>query len=102
MYRTIEIKCKNCNKPCIYGIEFCEKCGDERIKNIRMKKQRRVEALLEENGFKPLSIDRPIKGGTGKERPDFLFKAKKHHVVLETDENQHSHLSEICEEIFEK
>jgi len=76
-------------------------CDPNRFNTFRLAKQTRVKQHLNATtiaGYKYVSYDRVIDDGVcGKERPDFLFEAWSHYVVLEVDENQHKDRQELCE-----
>jgi hypothetical protein len=67
-----------------------------------LQKQKRVKTLIEkENKHKIVSYDRMIDSKCNNKRPDFVFDAGKHFVVLEVDEEQHKRTSytQECEDI---
>ena len=43
--------------------------------------------------------DKPVGGECGKYRPDFLYDATTHYVVVEVDEDQHDRYDHECERV---
>lgn len=95
----IERECKSCNLSNILGLDdLCGYCNPENIKTTRLAKQNEVEKFLLCQGYQPV-VDKTIDfGECGKERPDFLFWADDHAVIIEVDEDQHMTRDCACEQ----
>jgi hypothetical protein len=60
----------------------------------------KIKALLESTiDLKNPIHDKPVGGECGKYRPDFLYDATTHFVVVEVDEDQHRSYDPECERI---
>lgn len=63
-------------------------------KTIKRKlKELEVKAALENHNIEIDSYDRVVAGGCSKRRPDFIINRDGYTIVLECDEEQHSHKS---------
>jgi hypothetical protein len=60
----------------------------------------KIKALLEstEDLGKPIH-DKPVGGECGRYRPDFLYDAVTHFIVVEVDEDQHDGYDPDCERV---
>ena len=83
--------CVRCNLPDIVDERMiCATCDPEVEKRVRLAKQKEIKDFFDANGLQYISYDRVIDNGwLGKERPDFLFDAETHFVIVEVDEEQH-------------
>lgn len=109
-------RCEECKdedmqplKPCRQG--NCQKCGvmyvapcDGRLcplcrptTRVRTREDRAVQYLLENIPGVMMVRDKKIGGGCSKRRPDILFDAGTHFVVVEIDELQHAGYDRACE-----
>ena len=72
-------------------------CDPEVEKRVRLAKQKEIKDVFDASGLRYISYDRVIDNGwLGKERPDFLFDAETHFVVVEVDEEQHRNAPCYC------
>lgn len=98
-FNLIERRCSSCGLLEIIGVDgLCGICNPTNYRRVHLAKQREVENFLLTNNytFRP---DRQIDNGVcGKERPDFLFDAGDHFVIIEVDEDQHKSRSCECEQ----
>lgn len=92
----VEKECVSCGLSNILGLDGrCEFCNPQNIRNTYLSKQKIVEDFLRANNC-IFSSDQTIdRGECGRERPDILFFAGLHAVIIEIDENQHS--DRLCE-----
>ena len=96
-YNLIEQKCSKCNLLYILDENnLCLYCSPLK-KSEHLTKQRVIKDFLDLHQFKINSYDQKIKGGCGKERPDFSFECAGYFLILEVDEYQHSHYNVECE-----
>ena len=91
--------CKNCGLEYILQNGLCQACGFWKLHgSLHLFKQREVEKALIAADQSPHQVDKIIDGGAcGRERPDFMWDADTHWVILEVDENQHLSNPEVCE-----
>ena len=91
--------CKNCGLEYILQNGLCQACGFWKLHgSLHLFKQREVEKMLVAADQPPEHEDKIINGGEcGRERPDFMWDAGTHWVILEVDENQHLSYAEECE-----
>jgi hypothetical protein len=81
------------------GTGLCNDCGDFiKIKATRARDEEIYRDFIIEAGFKPQSADRIPAGSCNRYRPDLLFDAGTHFVVVEIDEHQHSGYQCECEQ----
>ena len=91
--------CTSCTLLYVLTNGLCENCNPEAVKRARHEKELHVKGLLDFAGLKYETHDRVLEGGAcGLERPDFVFDAGGHMVVLEVDENQHRGYACLCEQ----
>lgn len=97
----LERKCKSCDLDFVLNIDdLCDYCDPHQTKKYRKAKEMIVKDFLDAENMKYDTHDRIIeRGACGKERPDFLFDCGTHFVIVEVDENQHSHITPECENI---
>lgn len=76
---------------------LCQSCGEFIIKRVHLAKQNEVKEFFDVNGIVYASCDRMIDRNCGRERPDFVFDALSHKIVVEVDENQHGSYEKRCE-----
>ena len=94
LYRT----CSRCNLPDIVDENgVCSTCDPNVENRVRLAKQKEVKDYFDASGLRYISYDRVIDNGwLGKERPDFLFDAETHFVIVEVDEEQHRNAPCYC------
>jgi hypothetical protein len=92
--------CASCNLPEVLGAEGrCAACDPVRRAKYLKSREILVKGWLEAEGLQYVSHDRMLDGGAcGKKRPDFLFDAGTHYVILEVDERQHEGDAYECEQ----
>jgi hypothetical protein len=78
-------RCTSCDTVDLLNQGLCGAC-DPASRAERRCKERRVRELFDENGLTYSSHNKAVEGGF---RPDFVFDAATHFVVVEVDENQH-------------
>jgi hypothetical protein len=97
----IEHDCKKCNLPNILNQNGeCTYCDPAHFNQFRLGKQLQIKNWLDQSTeFKYVSYDTAINYQScgDKERPDFVFVADSHYIILEVDEGQHSNRNEACE-----
>jgi len=78
----------------------CSRCSEYMKKRLYCRKQRLVKAWIDTSDLlKYESYDKQLDGGScGKERPDFMWDAITHKVILEVDEDQHKDRPCECEQ----
>ena len=78
----------------------CSRCSEYMKKRLYCRKQRLVKAWIDTSDLKKYeSYDKQLDGGScGKERPDFMWDASTHKVILEVDEDQHKDRPCECEQ----
>ena len=78
---------------------MCETCDPAVVRRATGAKEDAVKAFLDAQGLQYLSHDKMVdRGECFKYRPDFLFDAGTHFVVLEVDEHQHMSYACACEQ----
>ena len=94
-------KCSSCGLlDILYHDNLCTDCDPNKIKQYTHAKELAIKAVLDVNNFKYESHDKLIdKGECIKNRPDFIFDANTHFVILEVDENQHKQNAQECEHV---
>jgi hypothetical protein len=95
----VEHPCKTCGLiQVLNGDGVCMYCDP--AEQVRMKaKELEVKSWLDAKGIKYESHDRMIdRGACIRNRPDFIFDAGTHMVVLEVDEHQHQQYACECEQ----
>jgi len=100
----VEHKCSSCGLIEILNSgNLCGNCDPKAAAaRVRLSDQKTVKAFFDSEGLVYVSYDRQVEGGNcGRERPDFLFDAGTHFVVVEVDEHQHlfSGYSCHCEQV---
>ena len=97
-FNFVENNCSNCGLLNVLNNKnLCSPCGDFKFKRLYLVKQKEVKTFLDLNEMKYELYDKAIDRNCGLERPDFLFDAVTHKVILEVDENQHSNYD--CERV---
>ena len=79
----------------------CSRCSEYLTKILRLRKQRQVKMWIDTvpSLSQYESYDRQLDGGEcGKDKPDFLWDATTHKVILEVDEFQHNDRPCECEQ----
>ena len=78
----------------------CSRCSEYLRKRLYCRKQRLVKSWIDMSDLpKYESYDRQLDGGScGKERPDFMWDAITHKIILEVDEDQHKDRPCECEQ----
>ena len=91
--------CGNCGLPDVLSIQgLCSTCDPVKRERVMHTKELCIKALLDAGGWNYESHDKMLEGGACYSyRPDFVFDALSHMVVLEVDENQHSSYAPECE-----
>ncbi|MCK9607869.1 MAG: hypothetical protein M0R33_15605 [Methylomonas sp.] len=96
--------CKLCKISFVLDEQgLCQFCGSG-VQSTHLVKQKEIEDYLKANLSETIkqkwkSTDSMIDHGTcGKERPDFLFDADSHFVIIECDEHQHNAYPCECEQ----
>lgn len=93
----LEKECKKCNLLQILGADgLCGYCNPNLYKIYEKLKENRVREFLEAKKLE-YTHDKIVEMSCGKERPDFLIDCGSFFVVIEVDENQHSHIAKECE-----
>ncbi|MCK9607866.1 MAG: hypothetical protein M0R33_15590 [Methylomonas sp.] len=96
--------CKSCKFSFVLDEQnLCQFCGSG-IQSTHLVKQKEIEDYLRAN--LPIDIQQKWKstdiqidhGACGRERPDFLFDADSHFVIVECDEHQHNAYPCECEQ----
>lgn len=79
----------------------CARCSDYLSRKLHLVKQRDVRAMLQATDLPAFEqYDKQVDGGfCGPERPDFVWTAPTHVVVLEVDEDQHKAIPRDCEDV---
>lgn len=94
--------CTVCNVLEITDLQGkCSRCSDYLKKRLYCRKQRLVKDWIDRtiNLQRYESYDKQIDNGScGKERPDFMWDAGTHKVILEVDEDQHKDRPCECEQ----
>lgn len=78
-------RCTSCDSVDLLNQGLCGAC-DPASRAEHRRKERRVRELFDDNGLTYSSHNKAVEGGF---RPDFVFDAATHFVVVEVDENQH-------------
>ena len=92
-------RCSSCGLLDVLTRGLCPTCNPEAVARATHAKELQVKALLDLNGLTYVSHDRVVDGGACERyRPDFVFDAGTHMVVLEVDENQHKSYACLCEQ----
>lgn len=100
----VERACPSCGLTMLLDVHSgkCEYCDPTAQRTGRLAKQRKVKSWVDTGlpGVK-YDYDCMVDGSSvcGRERPDFLFDAGSHRVILEVDENQHRERPCECEQI---
>jgi hypothetical protein len=91
--------CVSCGLLDILRGGLCRDC-DPITRNVyEHAKENRIRDVLVSRGFEFVSHDKMIYGGEcTRYRPDFVFDAGTHFVLLEVDENQHMSYTCDCEQ----
>ena len=96
----VERICSGCKLLSVLdNTEKCKYCNPSAWTYVRLAKQKEVEALFKAENLEYTSTDTTIDGGEcGLERPDFVFEAASHFIVVEVDEDQHKSRACECEQ----
>ena len=95
----VQKPCSSCGLLDIIRNGFCETCDPKRRRLYEHARETRVQEVLDANNIPYLSRDKMVDNGVCmKYRPDFLFDAGSHFVVLEVDEHQHQSYACQCEQ----
>jgi hypothetical protein len=100
---AINLVATTCNKCGLTDVVnndgVCSDCDPEAMKKYARAKELAVKSWLDANGFKYISYDRTIEQGACLlVRPDFIFDAGTHFIIIEVDENQHYNYPCECEQ----
>lgn len=103
MRNLVEHPCTSCQLTEVLDEKgLCSLCNPEMIDRVRLAKQRMVSNYLTSNGIEWISEDRQLADASAcdfKKRPDFLFDASTHFLVVEVDEYQHKGRNCECEQV---
>lgn len=95
----VQRKCMSCGLLDILTSDLCGTCDPVRRRVSEHAKENRVRDVLVTRGFDITSHDKMVDGGACvRYRPDFVFDAGSHFVLLEVDENQHESYPCECEQ----
>jgi hypothetical protein len=100
----VDVKSKKCIKCDLFYVNIttsylCSYCNPNTSK-YQKTREMEIKALLESTTDLNNPIhDKPIGGECGKYRPDFLYDALTHFVVVEVDEDQHRAYDPECEKV---
>jgi len=99
----INVKSKKCVSCGLFIVHkaphLCSYCNPNTSKRQKTREMK-IKALLESTTDLNNPIhDKPIGGECGKYRPDFLYDAMTHFVVVEVDEDQHRGYDLECEKV---
>ena len=96
----VQRPCGSCGLPCVLGPEGrCAACDPVRRAAYVKAREMEVKSWLDAEGVRYVSHDKMLDGGVcDKKRPDFLFDAETHLVMVEVDERQHWGNSCECEQ----
>ncbi len=102
-FNLVQKECSICTVLEIVDREGkCGRCSQYMKRSMYLYKQKVVKNWIDQelSDFKYESYDRVFEQGQcGKERPDFLWDAGTHKIVLEVDEDQHKGRPCECEQI---
>jgi hypothetical protein len=104
----LNIKDKKCKTPyCGIVVRdkykgYCLRCfvhihPDEPVSRNYKTKEKAVSVFLDKDDTVTWVTDKRIEGGCSKKRPDKLVDCGTHVVIVEIDENQHTHYDCSCE-----
>jgi hypothetical protein len=89
----LQHRCSSCDSIDLLIDGLCVRCSS--VEKTHIRKEACVRKLFDENGLVYSSHNKAI--GEGRFRPDFVFNAQTHFVVVEVDENQHKSYCERAE-----
>ena len=96
-------KCKICGLIDVVNQEGnCQDHDNSLMNRGYLQKQKRIKVLIENSTkYKIFSYDKVIDAKCNNKRPDFVFDATTHFIVLEVDEHQHKRYTytQECEDI---
>jgi hypothetical protein len=99
MINLIERTCISCGLlEVVDGNQMCGNCSPVLVRTARLAKQKMVQNWLDTAGVAYKQTDRILPDSAAcsvRSRPDFVFDAGTHFVVLEVDEHQHQNY--VCE-----
>ncbi len=92
--------CKTCGLVDIVDKNgICSYHDETLLTKSFLRKQKRVKFLIEsKTEYKITFYDKIIDTECNKKRPDIVFDASTHQVILEIDEDQHKSREKLCEE----
>jgi glutaredoxin len=103
MRNLVERACVSCGLPEVLNeAGICGVCDPEVVKRVCLAKQKIVSAYMKEKGLVWVSEDKQLADASAcdyKKRPDFLFDAGTHFVIVEVDEHQHKGRACECEQV---
>jgi hypothetical protein len=95
---VVQKPCSECNFLEVLRNGICSTCDPTARRVYVHAKENRVRDVFDARGLVYFSRDKVVDGGVcDRYRPDFLFDAGTHFVVVEVDENQHMSYAEACE-----
>jgi hypothetical protein len=94
----VQKKCSSCGLLDVLRGGLCSDCDPEIRYVFEHAKENRIRDVFDSRGFVYCSHDKVVDGGyCNMYRPDFIFDATTHFVVVEVDENQHKGRPSECE-----
>ena len=88
----IEGQCSKCNLTMPLIDNLCEFCRPQKLKTKELKVKDYLERFNSKNDLSFYSYDKIIDSKCNLKRPDFVYDAGSHFVVVEVDEHQHKSL----------
>jgi len=100
MEDVVSKRCSLCGLFIVVRVpHLCSYCNPNTSKRQKTREMK-IKALLESTTDLNNHIhDKPVGGECGKYRPDFLYDALTHFVVVEVDEDQHRGYDPECERV---
>jgi hypothetical protein len=94
----VQRRCEKCQTLDALRNGLCSNCDPVARRTYEHAKENRVRDVFNARGLVYMSHDKVVDGGAcDRYRPDFVFDAATHFVVVEVDENQHQNYAETCE-----
>ena len=95
---VVQRRCTSCGMLDVLRLGLCGDCDPVARRKYEHAKENRIRDVFLARGLAFASRDNMVDGGTCyRYRPDFVFDAGTHFVVVEVDENQHISYPEACE-----
>ena len=103
MRNLVERECVSCGLPEVLNDDnICGVCDPEVFKRVYLAKQKMVSSYMKDKGLEWVTEDKQLEDAGAcdyKKRPDFLFDAGTHFVIVEVDEHQHKGRACECEQV---